>query len=136
MTAAMFDRSVTYLAAYTNREPSHDPEIVVALAWLEKNRRAPDEKILVLATLLEHARNSTVISAKLAGLQVVSSEGFRRGYPWSGGPALALWPNEDVMEQLDGDERVTALAAVPFDLKSVDAWVRARHPVDLLAMDG
>ncbi len=64
---------------------------------------------------------------------MVSSEVFERGYPWSGGPALALWSNETVIAQLDGDERVTALAAVPWDFKSIDAWVRARQPVDLLA---
>ncbi len=43
----MFDHSVSYIAAYTNQEPSHDPEIAVALAWLEKYRRVLDERILV-----------------------------------------------------------------------------------------
>jgi hypothetical protein len=123
---------MTYTSAYTDKGPSRDPEIELALTWLYEQRQT-DERILVLTPLLENVQHSKVLDARRSEFQFVSSEVFGRGYKWTGDVALALWPTVKMMLQLDERPRLTAVAAIPWDRREVESWVRSRESLDLLA---
>jgi hypothetical protein len=126
----MFDRKATYACAYTSKEPSLDPEIARALDWLDERFAA--ERILVVTPTVESVRASAVLTARASELESVSADALRGGYRWAGGRALALWPIEGVLEELDRHPHVSALAVIPWRLSELGAWIRARQPLDLL----
>ena len=126
----MFDRKAMYSCAYTGKEPSLDPEIARALDWLDERFAA--EKILVVTPTVESARASAVLSSRASELESVSADALRGGYRWAGGRALALWPTEVVLDELDRHPHISALAVIPWRLIELGAWMRVRQPLDLL----
>ena len=127
----MFEKATTYEAACTHKEPSHDSEVLIALKWLAERRANTASKILVLAPGKQNLAYSEVIRKNQKLLHCVSARTFMKDYSWRGGPALALWPTEQNVARLDGDNRITALAVVPWALADITPWIRARRPLDL-----
>jgi len=135
--ALVFERTVTYPAAYTHLEPSRDAEILLALQWLAKQQEAIGGEILVLAPGLSNLDNSEVIARYRRSLRCMSEVTFKkRSHEWNGGPALALWPTASMMALIDENHRTRAVAAVPWLLDDIGPWVRARRPIDLLGIAG
>lgn len=130
----MFERTVTYPAAYTHKEASGDPEILIALSWLTRQEPV-GRRILVLAPLMTTFEHSEVIRTYGSGLILSSAKNFKSGRPsWQAGPALALWPTTSMTDLLDQHRGTSALAIVPWGLKEIDVWIRARRPRDLLGI--
>lgn len=131
----VFERTVAYPAAYTHLEPSRDPEILVALKWLAERQKEVGGEILVLAPGLKNLGYSAVINEFRGSLRCASEATFKKhSYEWSGGPALALWPTAKLLDLLDDHHGTNAVAAVPWLLKDLETWSRARRPVDLLGV--
>jgi hypothetical protein len=59
----------------------------------------------------------------------------KRGYEWPEGVALALWPSPSMMGLLDDHLGTRAVAAVPWLLRDIEPWIRARRPIDLLGQE-
>jgi hypothetical protein len=129
----VFDGAVSYRAAYTDKEPSHEPEILAALIWLAKQRSTTREAILVFGPYRATFENSALLTKhRYRGLRFMGQQAMERGYKWEGGLALAMWPTVEMLSVLDGHSGIRALAAVMWDRKSVEPWARARGAVDLL----
>lgn len=129
----MFEREVSYAAAYTHLEPSRDREILRALRWLAEQQQTVAGEILVLAPGMSNLENSEVITQYRRSLRCMSEATFKKkGYEWRGGPAMALWPTARGIAMLDDCDRTKALAVVPWLLRDVEPWRRARRPIDLL----
>lgn len=124
----MFERTVTYPAAYTHKEASGDPEILIALSWLTRQEPVGRRILVPLAPLMTTFEHSEVIRTYGSGLILSSAKNFKSGRPsWQAGPALALWPRTSMTDLLDQHRGTSALAIVPWGLKEIDVWIRARR---------
>jgi len=58
----VFEGIVSYRAAYTDKESSHEPEILAALIWLASQRLTAREKILVFRPYRATFENSALLT--------------------------------------------------------------------------
>lgn len=124
-----------YEAAYCHTEPCRDEEIRLALRWLAERVPQGGPRILVVASGLDVAGRSAVIQRTAGSLQIESERTFaKKRYSWRGTAALALWPTAKMLALLDETPDLAALAAVPWQLKGLDAWRASRRPIDLLGV--
>ncbi|MHB8395543.1 MAG: hypothetical protein ACYDC5_13850 [Candidatus Dormibacteria bacterium] len=91
---------MSYRTAYTDKEPSHEPEILAALIWLARQRLTAREKILVCGPYRATFENSALLTKhRYRGLQFMGQQAMERGYKREGGLALAIWAHGGDVER-------------------------------------
>lgn len=103
------------------------PDLEGAIRWCLAKRQVTEQFLIQVpqrASLNEH--KALVRAADRHDTLVGTWQ--RRASGWSGGPALAAWPDRQHLAELLDDRRTTSLCVLPWGDDELRAWVRARRP--------
>jgi len=126
----VFEHELDYPTALTPPGSINAGKIVPGLKWILERHEDAGGTILLLApgrrnlddnkVLQQFARLVPVVTATW---RTLSSAG------WSGGPAVAAWPNEEWLLRIADDRRTRALCVLGWSERQTDPWRKAVDPV-------
>jgi hypothetical protein len=98
-----------------------DPDEVLAVGfdWLRRAEKGQAERGVIAMYATSMRRNRAAIAA--APWEIVSPRS-RRGYR-IGGPVLAIWPSEEVLELAEQMATRSSLCVIPWEMADIAAWI-------------
>jgi hypothetical protein len=104
-----------------------------AVAWVLHQQSSLGGQVLLYVPQRDSAGNEPLLArlARSPGVVTATWRNYASSADWSGGPVLAAWPDADHLGRVDGDPRSRALCVLAWTVPDVDAWARARSPLQL-----
>ena len=131
----MFERTIAHVCAYSHNSPSREEELKLLLAWLMEQ---PGEDLALVGPSADSFTHSELASALVdrgvpyRSMRQLKAAGSGRN---SMARVVALWPTRELLNHVeDHCAKLTALAVLNWDFASIDLWVRARDPFDVLGV--
>ena len=130
----MFNRTPDWPAFYFHEELAGDEIVIEGLKWLLQRAEDDGEEGVVVAPTRSHYEQRSILgyatrTFRCETARTLHARGAIRG------PILAVWPRDEVLDQIEEWHAPSALCVVPWQLEFIEKWRLARRPVDLLGIE-
>lgn len=126
-----FARANLYAAAYTNKSPSRDQELVELVKWA---RDQPGRDLLLVGPMADALRN-TDLGAELVGRKLATCKSAKT-YNSRGADGadrvIALWPDPDTVASIEDQPSLEALGVLMWGFDETIEWARGVGATDVL----
>ena len=131
----MFEVARDYPTALAADPRQPDLALRTAMQWVLAKQVEVGGEVLVFAPRMLNINQNSLLATFCKRPRIHIATWRKSASSWSGGPALAAWPNRVKLAEIADRTGVRALAVVPWVDGEVDAWAAAAHPEVLTGAD-
>ncbi len=107
-----------------------DQGLLITAQWLVQRSASDDGEPLVIVPVQDSVGHSPVLQQIASAFRTESSRTFKKRH-WSGGPVLAVWPSQDVLDEVDNWRQATAVCVVQWTPDQAGEWLRGHSAQDI-----
>jgi hypothetical protein len=113
-----------------------DDEIEIAIDWATNTKTSELQLICVVVRSFDQLDLSTRLKGKPSSVLYLCESQLKDGAEeWPGGPVVALWPTNVMLENLEADSRASSIVAIPWFPSEVRGWAETQRAVNLYDTD-